>query len=414
MATQLFRPEVIEARRERLTGTVIAATPPGSRAYTAALCAVAAALLALLVFGHYASTARVPGEIVYSAGVSRVYAPAAGVLRAVQVTEGQAVEAGAPLATIALNPGRDSLGEGMASRSAALVRQDGALALQQSLAVTMGSAETLALEQQRTGLTATIDSLERQRALSSRQIDIAQADTKRAARLAAEGAGTQRQVEESRSGALAKQLDFETLAERIISQREALRNIDSQVRARQIAANQAQAELAAQRAALAEQQVQLARQDSLVLTAPIAGVIGDLSARPGQEVRPDASILSVMPRDSQLEVHLYAPTRSIGFVRPGQEVRLQFDAFPYQKYGACQGRVLSVAQFPREPSGLDARLGITEPVFRVTVSVDPNALAKSTGGGSLRAGMTLSANLVLENRRLWEIFFEPVLKVMRR
>ena len=32
----------------------------------------------------------------------------------------------------------------------------------------------------------------------------------------------------------------------------------------------------------------------------------------------------------------------------------------------------------------------------------------------LRAGMTLSANLVLERRSLWEVFLDPVLKAVRQ
>jgi membrane fusion protein len=51
MNSPLFRQEVIEAGRDRLAGTVVAATPPGSRLYAGLLMLFAAALVALLVFG---------------------------------------------------------------------------------------------------------------------------------------------------------------------------------------------------------------------------------------------------------------------------------------------------------------------------------------------------------------------------
>ena len=113
-----------------------------------------------------------------------------------------------------------------------------------------------------------------------------------------------------------------------------------------------------------------------------------------------------------VEVQLYAPSRAIGFVRPGQEVRLMFDAFPYQKYGVGHGRVTWVSDVPTDPATLDPGLGITEPVFRIRVAVE-GGLREEAARNPLRPGMTLSANLLLEKRRLWEVFLDPVLKALR-
>jgi membrane fusion protein len=90
-------------------------------------------------------------------------------------------------------------------------------------------------------------------------------------------------------------------------------------------------------------------------------------------------------------------------------VRLHFDAFPYQKYGAGRGRVTAISRVPIEPSALDSALGIEEPVFRIRVAID-EAVPKlgANAPALLRPGMTLSANLVLERRSLWEVLFNPV------
>lgn len=413
MATKLFREEVIEAGRERLTGTVVAATPPGSRLYTAILAAAVAGLVALLIFGQYASRVQVRGLVAHAGGIARVYPPSAAEVRAIHVAEGQRVTRGTPLATISMTQGRDVGGEGVAGQLAELARQDRELALQQQLASSLGSADTFALEQQKSSLTATIASLERQRTLNASQIALAEADARRTVRLADEGAGTQRQVEESRAALLARRLDLESVDERIIAQREALRAIDSQVASRRIGSSQSQSEIAARRAALAEQRAGLQRLDRLVLTAPVDGTVGDVAARVGLRAQADTSLVTLVPNGSRLEVQLFAPSRAIGFVKPGQEVRLLFDAFPYQKYGAGRGTVMGVATVPTEPTALDPGLGLTEPVFRVRVAIDPEGLTGAAATRPLRAGMTLSANLLLERRSLWEVFLEPVLKAVR-
>jgi membrane fusion protein len=413
MATRLFREEAIEAGRDRLTGTVVAAVPPGSRVYTLIMTGVVASLIALLCLGQYATRVAVKGVVANGGGISRVHPPAAAEVQEVLVREGSTVERGAPLVVVSMTQGRDAGGEGVASRLAEIDRQDQELSRQLGLASSLGSADTMALVQQKSGLAESIASLDRQRAFIAGQIALAEADTRRNVRLAKEGAGTQRQVEESRATLLSQRLELEKLGERLSAQRDSLRQLDAQIGARRIGADQSQSQLAAQRAALAEQRASLLRQDRLTLTAPVAGVVGDVAARPGQHVEPDSSLVTVVPGTSAVEVQLYAPSRAIGFVKPGQEVRLMFDAFPYQKYGAGKGRVTWVSDVPTDPANLDPGLGITEPVFRVRVALE-GGLRDEAALNPLRPGMTLSANLLLKERALWEVFLDPVLRALRK
>ncbi|HEX8528051.1 HlyD family secretion protein [Allosphingosinicella sp.] len=410
MATQLFRQEVIEAGRQRLTGTVVAAVPPRSRLYTLLVLGFFAILAALLILGQYATSAKVRGIVAYDAGIARVYPASQAEIRAIHVRTGQQVAAGQPLVTISLAQGSN----GISSQLAQLGNQDSELARQQELAGMMGSTETRGLAQQRSSLGAAIASLERQRSIAAGQIGLAEAATRRATQLAGEGAGTQRQVEDSRATLLARRSELESINERLIVQREALRAIDNQIAERSLEASRSQSVIGAQRAALGEQREALLRTHELVLTAPVAGEVGDVSVEVGQRARPDMSLVTIVPGGSRLEVWLYAPSRAIGHVRPGQEVRLLFDAFPYQTYGAGTGRVTEVSRVPTEPGSLDAQLGIEEPVFRIRVAIDRMAPRAAAADRQLRPGMTLSANLVLERRRLWEVFFNPFVGAVTR
>ena len=404
MNSPLFRQEVIEAGRDRLAGTVVAATPPKSRLYAGLLMLVALAIVLVLIFGEYASRTQVKGIISYEAGFARVYANAPAEIRQIHVRSGMQVAEGDPLVTISLAQGRG----GIAAQLAELQRQDEALARQQELTSVLGTSESQALADQRASLIASIESLERQRSLAAGQIGLAEAGTRRALRLAAEGAGSQRQVEESRAAALARRAEVESIQERIITQRETLRAIAGQIAQRGIQASRGQSEVAAQRAVLAEQRAALLRTDRLTLTAPVSGQVGDVSAQVGQRARPDASLVTIVPRGSRMEVWLYAPSRALGFVHPGQDVRLLFDAFPFQKYGSGRGTVTEVSSVPIEPGAIDPALQIQEPVFRIRVAIDEVAPRIPGAEARLRPGMTLTANLVLERRRLWEVLFNPI------
>lgn len=404
MADLLFRQEVIEAKRQRLAGTVIAAVPPSARLYTIVLLAVIGAAAAVLAFGGYASSATVRGVVAYDAGIARVYPAAGAEIREIHVRGGQQVAAGAPLVTLALTQGQG----GVSTQIEQIGAQDAELARQYELAATIGSAEMRALQQQRASFAAMIGSLERQRALAAGQIGLAQAALARATRLASQGAGTQRQVEDSRVNLLARRAELESANERLLTQREALRAVEAQLAQRGLETSRSQSVLGAQRAALAEQREQLLRTDRVVLTAPVAGEVADVSAEVGQRARPERSIVTIVPADSQLEIWLYAPSRAVGFARPGQQVRLLFDAFPYQKYGAGQGVVTAVSNAAVEPANIEAELGIEEPVFRVRVRIDGLPPRVADAARAMRPGMTLTANLVLERRGLWEVLFFPI------
>lgn len=409
MNTSLFREEVIEAGRDRLAGTVVAATPPNSRLYATLVILVAVALIAILAFGRHASRVQVKGIVAYDAGIARVYPNAPAEIREIHVRPGMRVAAGDPLVTISLAQGRGGI-EGQISE---LARQDEELGRQQELVSALGASESEALRQQRTGLVAGIASLERQHALAAGQIGLAEAATRRAARLAGEGAGSQRQVEDSRAALLARRAEMEAIGERIITQRETLRAIDGQVTQRLLEASRGQSEAAARRAVLAEQRAALVRTDRLVLTAPVDGEVGDIAAEIGQRARPDASLVTIVPTGSRLETWLYAPSRAMGFLRPGQEVRLLFDAFPYQRYGAGHGVVTAISRVPIEPAALDPALGIQEPVFRIRAAIRQTPPRVPGAAQRLSPGMTLSANLMLERRGLWEILFNPVAAAVR-
>lgn len=415
MTSTLFRTEVIEARRERLTGTVIAASPPGARIYGAMLAIAFALSVAVLLFGSFATRESVKGLVAPDLGIARVYPPGAVEVRAIHVAEGQQVAAGTPLVTVAVTQGRDAGGEGVAGQIREIDRQDGELARQSVLAAELGTAETGGLGQQRAGIAAEIASLQRQRSLAAGQAELAESGSARAARLLREQAGTKRQVEDARAAALSRRAEVEALDQQIITQREALRRIGTDIAQRRLGSARSGAELAAQRADLAGRRAALARLDRLDLTAPVAGEISGLNAEIGQRVSPDSSLLTLIPSGSRMEVWLYVTSRAAGRVRVGQEVRLLFDAFPYQKFGSGRGNVVAISATPTDPVLVDPGLKITDPVYRVRVRVDRVAGPRATAGlGQLRPGMTLNADLVLEQRKLWEVFFDPILRAMRR
>jgi hypothetical protein len=75
---------------------------------------------------------------------------------------------------------------------------------------------------------------------------------------------------------------------------------------------------------------------------------------------------------------------------------------------------MEVASVATDPGSIDPALGVEEPVFRVRVSIIEVAPRVPNAEERLRPGMTLTGNLVLERRRLWEVLFNPIRTALAR
>ena len=94
-------------------------------------------------------------------------------------------------------------------------------------------------------------------------------------------------------------------------------------------------------------------------------------------------------------------------------MRLQFDAFPYQKYGTGLGVVTAVSKVPTEPDNLDPMLNVSEPMFRIRTRIEKLSTGSKIDLARLRPGMTLNAKLETERRSLWQVLLGPVFEGMR-
>jgi hemolysin D len=96
----------------------------------------------------------------------------------------------------------------------------------------------------------------------------------------------------------------------------------------------------AQDAVKAEQRTQWQK-----LTAPVDGVVQQLAVHTiGGVVTPAQNLLVLVPTDSHFEIEAMVSNRDIGFVHAGQDVAIKVDTFPFTRYGLLRGKVLNVSQ----------------------------------------------------------------------
>ena len=91
--------------------------------------------------------------------------------------------------------------------------------------------------------------------------------------------------------------------------------------------------------------------------------------------------------------------KDIGFIQPGQKVKVRIDSFPYTEYGEIDGKIKSIGADALPPTQL-----IRYYHFPVDISLTNSSLETRNGVNiPLQAGMTITTNLKLRDRRLIEL-----------
>ena len=105
------------------------------------------------------------------------------------------------------------------------------------------------------------------------------------------------------------------------------------------------------------------------------------------------------------------PSRAIGLIEKGQEAKIQYDAFPYQRFGIFSGYVTSVSETILTPADLPTPIPLQEAFYLVKVQLDSQTVSVKGSDVPLKAGMVLKADITLENRTLIEWVLDPIFSI---
>ncbi len=406
---ELFRKQVIERRGSRLLGEVSLASPVSTWVVTWLIGAIVAVIALALLIGGYARKEIVQGWIKPDKGLVRVVSPLLGTVETVHVVEGQIVNEGDSLVTLnldtAFSAGEGVYGIALAEMETQITERENLIPLTEL----RFAREALELEGQMDAIQAELSALEEQRQVLDERILTAGEALERITLLAKSDAASTSDVDRQREAVLSLRQSATQVKQQIeIKKGE---SAIYRLRLEGLPANEEAAitELREGIAGLRSQRAQVSGRGTLVMAAPVSGRVAALPLSAGQSVRPQQMTVALLPEGGRLEAELFVPTRAAGFIQEGQHVRLQFDAFPFQRYGIVEGKIILVSRTIFDPSELPVALGVSGPVYRVLVSISVQHVDAYGERFPLQTGMTLSAHIVLEERKLWEVLLDPLL-----
>lgn len=414
MGNDLFRPEAVKASVGDRWGRPVGLLPIAWSRITILLVLFVVAVLVFISTASFSRKETVRGQLRTTTAEARIFADRPGVLVEVHVQLGQLVLAGEVLARVATNQQLDG-GSSVGVETLATIARDREI-LEERRATLLRSAELdrRSIEVELAATRGSLESVQSTKALTERRVEIAEDRLEISRRLADEGAAS---VEEGRSR-----------EDQLIIQRQQLVDLGSRLSQSLARESTLQIELAKvdsslerdladidQRLSLLRgQEVTALAEAGYVIKAPIGGRVAALQAGEGERIDPSQPVMTLLPEGATLVAEVYVPSRAIAFVEAGQTVRIRYDALPYQKFGSARGAILAVSETTLSPEDLRAPISSKEPVYRVSISIERQAIPAFGKDVELQAGMELSADIVLEERRLLDWLLEPLYATTRR
>ena len=139
----------------------------------------------------------------------------------------------------------------------------------------------------------------------------------------------------------------------------------------------------------------------LAVTAPCAGTVLRLHVgAAGAIVREGEALSEVACAGHRLQAQFDLPQAGVPLVKPGQQVKLRFDAFPYQRFGVRFGTVRWLG-----PAGVQ---GSDSSAFRALVDLQDDSIRVHGQPRALLVGMVGRADVMVGRRSLVSYVFEPI------
>lgn len=416
----------------------ITETPPSPVGRLVLWVIVAAALVALIwsFVGELDQVAVAEGRLVPSGRLRTVEAAEQGVIRAINVREGQHVNAGDVLIeldpTIAnadVSSAKTELATSALTRARDNAILDYAAGRDPSVRPPRGAAP-LAIDAERQLVSARIAeyeakraSFEQRRAGAEAAAHSAEAEITKLERtipLLKEQLDSQRNLESQGFGARQKRLQaeqaFVSAEQDLEAQRAKLDEARAQVSAIDRDAAQARQEFvgrAAQERAEAEGVVATRgdavrkaaeRQVRQRILAPLSGTVQEVTVTTLGEV-PEVGkpLVTIVPDGEALVVEALLLNRDAGFVRAGMPAAIKLEAYPFTQFGTIPGVVEHVSA----DATVDQKRGL---VFPLRLSLASRELNVNGKPAPLSPGLSVTAEVVTGRRRVIDYLWSPIAK----
>jgi len=155
------------------------------------------------------------------------------------------------------------------------------------------------------------------------------------------------------------------------------------------------------------------------IVSPVNGYVHELFVHTiGGVVTPAEKLISIVPTSTPLKIQSLVESKDIGYVKSDMPVIIKIDTFDFQKYGTLNGKV---SQTPKDSYKIRPETGnmqgqtstsqdTNSPMYMIEVTPLNSTLTVNGKSEQLRNGLGVTTEVKVGKRRIIEFFIYPLIK----
>lgn len=324
----LFRQEAIEFQQHNRQWGQVALLQSLSTKIIAWFIVAAVAIIVMFLFlAQYSRKETVIGYLMPTAGTAKIFASPQGTIREIYAKEGQEVEEGQPLLAVETSQIAANGQDVNISILSTLESHRNRLTYQIAAEQERTKSEQARLTALIGGLEVGISELQAQIDSQSERIRVSGALVSSVAGLRGRGLISEPEYRQRELAALDQKQKLSSLNQQLAAQQNQLTETRYSLEQLPTVMEGKIQSLRSELATTEQRMAEVSGRRAYVIRAPAAGRVSTVQATVGQFADPRHLQMEIIPNERVLQAELFVPTRAIGFVRPGQQVRIPYEAF---------------------------------------------------------------------------------------
>ncbi|MBM3513179.1 MAG: HlyD family type I secretion periplasmic adaptor subunit [Alphaproteobacteria bacterium] len=151
----------------------------------------------------------------------------------------------------------------------------------------------------------------------------------------------------------------------------------------------------------------------VVVSAPEDGVILDVAKRSvGSVLREAEPLITIVKANAKLVAEVMINSADVGYAKPGDDVVVKVDSFPYTRHGMLKGRLVTIGEESfsngSEMTVRPADRGPSGAFHRALIDLETTELENMPEGSRIIPGMTVAGEIKVGTRSVLSYFMTPI------
>ncbi len=142
--------------------------------------------------------------------------------------------------------------------------------------------------------------------------------------------------------------------------------------------------------------------ESDLIIAPESGIVTQVMVNAiGQVINKGQPLIALAPASAPIVAEVMVLNKDVGLLKPGQLVKLKYDAYPFQDFGIKRGRLTYISP----DAVIDERIG---PIFKCVVELEENTMRVKGYDKPLMFGMKGTAEMMTDRQSVLLMLLSPL------